>query len=279
MVPATLAQAFDPEFKIRLPDIPTHFDDAKASIWGGLTKKTDPPRFGVREDLSRWESHGMSAIGKITNNQRKAKKFASEHLPEPERTLYHQNEDDVARSSALYLLHSINQALSLWEDEDEHILCRSEATEDMARNDVTYFRRGPGRHIPFAVVEFKKRGVIKPDEFNKAIKDIDNTSISDILVNAREKESATFFEGDALVLMKQASSYAITYGTRHVALFNWDFLVLCYFSNLMIDESDDIGDYCQISIIGFRDSHKMRLALFGFLVEAYEESVKLLGYN
>ena len=78
--------------------------------------------------------------------------------------------------------------------------------------------------------------------------------------------------------MKQASSYAITHGTRYVALFNWDSLVLCYVSQLDVTQDLDtrvdngIGEYCDIDIINFKDSHKMRLVLLGFLAEACRDT-------
>ncbi|KAH6636486.1 hypothetical protein F5144DRAFT_181772 [Chaetomium tenue] len=46
------------------------------------------------------------------------------------------------------------------------VACRSEFTARPVRSDITYYR-GPR---PFAVIEFKKRGVIRQAEFRAAIK-------------------------------------------------------------------------------------------------------------
>lgn len=83
--------------------------------------------------------------------------------------------------------------------------------------------------------------------------------------------------------MKQAAAYAIALGTKHVALFNWDYLVLVKFSELDISKLRDdrgtngVGSSCKMTIIPHEgSSHQMRPALLGFLIEAFEESTALL---
>lgn len=53
--------------------------------------------------------------------------------------MYHNSEANVVRSSALYLLHPVNQALSMLVGTDK-MLCPSEITNNKIRSDITYYR-------------------------------------------------------------------------------------------------------------------------------------------
>jgi hypothetical protein len=97
--------------------------------------------------------------------------------------------------------------------------CRSETTTSVVRTDITYCR---GTRA-FAIVEFKKRAVIKPAEFQAAVNTITAATPETTLASqayARKSAHISFFDGDSVILMKQPSSYAIDCRTRYVALFN-----------------------------------------------------------
>ncbi|KAK3983855.1 hypothetical protein QBC44DRAFT_353984 [Cladorrhinum sp. PSN332] len=274
-MPVTLANSFPVAPPRPLPNYPTNGGLARASASGASTINTEPPKFAVASAALYWQNSGDSTLTHITATQGNNNALTTEFLSEVEPAIYHASEGDVVRSSAIYLLHPVNQALSLWTGNG--VFCQSEATANGIRGDITYYR---GTRA-FAVVEFKKRGVIKPAEFTAAIKTITAATTEATLVsqaNNRANPENTFFDGDSTILIKQASSYAINHRTRYVALFNWDALVLCHFSQLDPAKSqqtliiDGIGNYCDIEVIPFTQSHRMRVSLLGFLAEAYNNT-------
>jgi hypothetical protein len=135
----------------------------------------------------------------------------------------------------------------------------------------------------FAVVEFKKRGVILPQEFRAAqrVNNVPSQNETNALVqNAQQylqnppSGDASLFVGNSRTLIKQAASYAIRHRTRYVALFDWDTLVLAKFVRMNPALSthalgqNGVGDYCETTIITSNHSQDMRAALLGFLWEA-----------
>ncbi|KAK3368739.1 hypothetical protein B0H63DRAFT_489120 [Podospora didyma] len=193
----------------------------------------------------------------------------------------HRTESDVARASALYFLQPVDQGLSAHQEVNDKVRSECENVIAGTRSDLAYSRFVTivENRDAFAVVEYKKRGVIHDDEFNAALIDItpQGTNIDTIVKNiiARNRGAdATLFKKSSLAIMKQASAYAISHGTRYVAVFNWDVLLLikfCCFNPAVAD--DGVGSYCEISYIPngsmLQQPQIMRKALLGFLFEAY----------
>lgn len=135
---------------------------------------------------------------------------------------------------------------------------------------------------PFAVLEFKRRGVLNATEFSIAEKTTASTNLSaaqiqDLVRQAFNRPGAnSFYGGNSATVMKQASSYALRHGTQHVALFDWDVLVLVKFVKLDITQSEatritnGVGEYCETTVIPSAQSREWRSTLLGFLGEAYD---------
>lgn len=270
----TLAQSLEPTRP--LPNFPTEGGSPNVTASGNSTTQTDAPKFALATPQGHWQGTAPAALQTIAasvgNNPNP---LTTEYLYEPESAIYHGSEGDVVRSSALYLLHPVNQALSLLTHDS--VYCLSEATAHNVRSDITYYRGAR----PFAVVEFKRRGVIRLAEFRAAVKAITPaTSEASLVASASAHNSThhTFFDGNSTILIKQAASYAINHRTRYVALFNWDFMVLCHFTNLNHAASKNtliangVGNYCEMEIIPFTESHRMRPSLLGFLTRAYNDT-------
>jgi hypothetical protein len=153
------------------------------------------------------------------------------------------------------------------------------------RADISYYKNVPNSNVmrAFAVVEFKKRGVIVPQEFRTAqrLNHVPSQNETNALVHSAQQYiqspppgDASFFMGNSRTLVKQAASYAIRHRTRYVALFDWDTLVLAKFVRMNPALSthtlslNGVGDYCETTIITSNHSHNMRAALLGFLWEA-----------
>lgn len=248
-----------------------------ASISGDSTRRTDPPYFAQSVDSTTWRNSGQAVIGQIPANSQNPNvpgvTIDTEQISGKEDAFYHQHEGDVVRAAAIYLIHPVNQALSTHPNIMSTYKCLSEAATNRIRSDITYYKFTQQGTRPCAVVEFKKRGVIIENEFRAAAKvqQPPTAQQADAFIQqamqARLEEN-TFFQGNSRILLKQASSYALEHNIKHVALFNWDFLVLIRFSQL--DKANDFaGKYVETTVIGLNDSANMRKALLGFLVEAY----------
>jgi hypothetical protein len=153
------------------------------------------------------------------------------------------------------------------------------------RADISYYKNVPNSNVmrAFAVVEFKKRGVIVSQEFRTAqrLTHVPSQNEINAIVHSAQQYiqstppgDASFFAGNSRTLIKQAASYAIRHRTRYVALFDWDTLVLADF--VMMNPAlsthtlsqNGVGDYCETTIIRSNQSHNMRAALLGFLWQA-----------
>lgn len=122
-----------------------------------------------------------------------------------------------------------------------------------------------------AVVEFKRRGTIQIDQFKGTRREVDEKdkrNIDKLIGQANDMKDHTFFTENSTKLMKQATNYAETHAARHVAIFDWNYLVLITFT-LEPDRSKQrgkkamSGEWCHIQIV--KESKEMRPALLGFL--------------
>lgn len=190
----------------------------------------------------------------------------------------------------------------------------------------------PIRANDFAVVEFKKRGWIKGGEFShendllvpaahaqnrqQFLEDIltpfsPNVPNTQANPNAQAQHQAwlsaksafndvvaenrltrTCFLSNSLNHMKQAAAYSIQHRTRYVALFNYDYLILCYFPWLDITK-DSVAlrsinqtfenypvetDVYPFSVIDpqtntSQPNPEVRLALLGFLQDGLDNAL------
>lgn len=278
--PVPLSQAFVARPGNALPAYANPRGSAHASISGDSTRDTDPPYFSIAAQPQHsthrdWHALGTAAVANIPNINTPAHPLNHEFVYFREAATYHDSEGDVVRSAAQYLLHPVNQALS--SVPGVLVRCQSEATTTNIRSDITYYR-GPNAQNPiykaFAVVEFKKRGVIKQAEFHNTIRHQappTQQQVAATVAAALALNNETYFDGDALILIKQAASYAVAHRTPYVALFDWDFLVLVHFTRMPPDMVD-VGDYCELEVIPHAQSQRMRGALLGFLAHAYSNA-------
>jgi hypothetical protein len=277
-----LSQAFANVAANALPPYPNPHGNAHASMSGDSTRNTDPPYFSIPAQPQHavhqnWHALGTAAVANIPNIAAPAHPLNHEFVYFPEAATYHNSEGDVVRSAAQYLLHPVNQALS--SVPGALIRCQSEATTNRVRSDITYYR-GPNAQNPaykaFAVVEFKKRGVITQAEFTNTVRhqappNAQQAATTVAAALALPNGNETYFDGDALILIKQAASYAVAHRTPFVALFDWDFLVLVHFTQMPAGMAD-VGDYCELEIIPQAQSQRMRGALLGFMAYAYSNA-------
>ncbi|KAI1420595.1 hypothetical protein F5Y12DRAFT_109952 [Xylaria sp. FL1777] len=248
-------------------------EDPDTHLSGSKAAQTDPPVFCAPLEKECWVKLGHKTLQSI--------RLPTEYLSLPEKAMVHMSEADVIRSAAIYLLHPINQVLYTI---SPSTTCLAERASKNVRSDICFIRGGTQGRI-FALVEFKRRGVIRPNEFRRASRQLtqdpntQRAQINQCVQAAMNEDQKTFFTGNSFKLIKQAAAYAIDSGTRYVALFNWDYLVLIHFGGinpgLVVEvlEAQGVGPYCDITMIpNSPRSADIRPALLGFLVRAYQDT-------
>jgi hypothetical protein len=286
MPPQTLLAAFRPDGT--WPNIPNVVEaDLKAHTpgSGSTTEQTEPPKYHESRPVSDYTNAGQAAL--VTLQGQLQQNF----MPSEEDLFAHRSEADVVRSAALYLLHPVNMALSF--RAPRTYKCSSEYISNTARrgnvrSDIVFFRQNGTAMQPMAVLEFKNRGILDhhPDSWNKTLTAQRATgalltpqvlasakfggAIDNVVANAPDNAAheMTYFDGNPLILVKQAAAYAISYKTKYVALFDWNTLILIHFNSL-----DIAGNYCGdgIHTTIIRNQAEMRLALLGFLELAHHQ--------
>lgn len=251
------------------------------------TANVTPPRFAHKILATHWNALCNAFITNIP-----ATALTNEYLSHVELLMRHASEADVVRTAALYLLHPINQAFSAHPITAGTITCLAEMSSTGLRADITYFKSPPtpGDKRAFAVVEFKKRQLIVPQDFSRAEKCNSNMSEAQVRQDiaqiggqaAGRNAENTFYDDYSCKLVKQAAAYAVAHRTKYIALFNWDALVLIRFQAMELLNSnqrlrtvadlkiDGVGEWCQTTVI--TQSAQMRPSLLGFLAEAYDST-------
>lgn len=277
VVPVTLYQCFQEAHKISFPVISPKKADRVKAHEGEVTRATSAPKFSTRESIDYWAQKGyvyVSGDSRALEQQR---------LSIAELAMYHNSEADVVRAATLYLLHPVNQAFCATRAMRNTIRCLSEAPSGRVRCDIVFRRtsNSPSTRVmrSFALLECKKRGMIDTSEFRRAEQVISETNKeTDITARAENLKARSYFSGNALTLIKQAGGYACRYGIQHVALFDWDHLILVKFTGVQVAmskssrQSQGVGTKCKVAIIPASESHSMRPALLGFLEEAHYET-------
>ncbi|KAI1428717.1 hypothetical protein F5Y12DRAFT_731497 [Xylaria sp. FL1777] len=266
--PPTILESFQESLPNYTGEAPGAVVDTQLS--GESTKNTDPPKFWISLPEGFWVNHRASTLTKYHTYLLSAG-LHKDFIYRKEKAITLLSEGDVTRAAALYLLHPVNQVMSALQPE---ILCLSEYPAYQIRSDVVYKLGGR----IFAIVEFKKRGIILKNEFNAAYLELDKDEnrrqdqIKRHIASGRRKPGHSFFAGNSLKLIKQAANYAMTHGAIHVAVFDWDHLLLITFRfntspNLVTRRENGPGDHCRIQTVSGNSVH-LRAALLGFLFEA-----------
>lgn len=167
------------------------------------------------------------------------------------------SENDVVNASLIYIFLPIMETLRLWYEDQltmhtevthkaeikmEQLLRDKEAPKEaVIRCDLVFkstekSAKGPGKTI--AVVEYKRQNMLAYKDFHGAIlpegaSKEQRNSMDEELGEARKK---TFLDRNGIPYSKQAAQYAKTTNCKHVALFDWENLVLLNFKELNAGE-------------------------------------------
>lgn len=234
-------------------------------------------------------------------------------IPETEKNIQHGNEADIVRTATLYLVHPVIQALCAHPSYQDCLISKSEDTQGGTRTDVTfkkvYFNQaGQQKTRSFAILEFKRRGAIQGDDFRHqalgppgSVLPASNTlyvaigqvpspqqlaAVTAIVPPAPPNPNIprTMFTGGPLALIKQATAYSIEHRTQYVVLFNYDWMICCYFPwldptkskvTLSANNRASQGEFpVEVDIYRYSPANvaEMRLALLGFMWTAIENT-------
>ncbi|KAG8159907.1 hypothetical protein KVR01_010544 [Diaporthe batatas] len=257
-------------FQVALPSYQNNGDPSPSvSASGESTRAMDPPKFAQSVQPNIWAATGTTWLTTIPPNTTAidVERIAAED------TFAHRNEGDVVRAAALHLLHPVHQAFSARNGIGNTYRCQSEFTHQKVRGDITYYKNTQQGPRQCAVIEFKKRGSIRPTEFLAAVKCNQPPSAQQTqnfvqAAYASRNTDYTFFTDNSRILIKQAASYAVAHQIRCVALFDYDFLVFVEFNNVT---ANAVGDYCETTIIPVANNTIVRPALLAFLAHAYNQ--------
>jgi len=260
-------------FSCSLPDL--GLDEAEyyaISASSESTATTDPPKI--------WEPDPTPYAQKASDTLKKLASSLRNPLPAVERPFRMLTEGDVLRATTLYVTHPINQALNA-KYKNTPIYCLSENVKGGVRCDIIWkYKNGNDFHT-IAVLELKRRGVLRWDDFQCAESDAANreTKIQEAYARMDDDDNddggyavATTFRGNAVQLSKQAAAYAIRQKTQFVGLFDWDSMFLFQFGELDLGQRA-IGDSAHGTWVEDESPTFFRKTLLGFLVAACEAKI------
>lgn len=212
-----------------------------------------------------------------------------------------ESESDVVYASLLYAISPIMEILQvLYPDQwtmytelnDRGEILENpgtNGTEAVVRYDLifktTAGHLNPGKTI--AMIEYKRRGLIRYDDFMEVIVSDDALPAEINKVKIDSQNRSRSLKTNGMSYSKQVCRYAQTSKCKHVALFNWQHLVLFDFhrlnsgtdkANRNKGESFTAGDEAKMSWVyergareGVMEPGSIRKALLGWLLQAFND--------
>ncbi|KAB5566789.1 hypothetical protein GE09DRAFT_746693 [Coniochaeta sp. 2T2.1] len=262
----TLHDCFNTSFLL-LAKYTAHLQKTASNARAKTTLDTAPPRI--------WFPISYEAYTNVAEDELKKKEvykaLSRSYLPSIESPVSLASESDIVRASALWFLHPVMKAMQVIVPGAS---CSAEVVEPGVRCDVLVTVNGQN----IAVLEYKNRGYVSKNEFMQAcVPEYGERNAAQIVdrltkgFTTDKTEWKTHLTGSSIILSKQAAAYATRFGTKYVALFDWDSLFLWYFAAMQITaiRQASHGLWAYGSWVEKRD--RFRMALLGFFLRAYRE--------
>jgi len=298
--PTSLIECFDQE----LPTLDAHpmpYKSAKPS--GESTKLAVPPLILRHVSWKQFSGLADETFTSLTNNRQSENPIATTFSKLPLQT-----ESDVVYASLLYVIEPIMEILQVlypdqWTTHTElHDKAsekresledpKTKVTKDVIRYDLVFksTARHPNPGKTIAVIEYKRRELIRPNYFQDAIIPDSSTPAQ---INKLKKQSTDMgveglLKSNGLSYCKQVCRYAQISKCKHVALFNWQHLLLFDFHQLSASMNGSFkdkpntfaaGDEAKISwvcegapSVPFMEQGFIRKVLLGWILRAFEDS-------
>jgi hypothetical protein len=213
-----------------------------------------PGRFEVYNELSEVTSNYEDEKGQSVEDSSNPKKSASPKSKKQKRGHDEMDDEDYAI-----------------EDEGDPN-GRSSST---VRLDLCWRSKESGDKI--AVIEFKKRGQIRAEDYEKAIIPAKSKDMNRKLAAwQKAKTKPRRLQKNAVWHTKQVTAYAVRTNCPYVALFNWDHLLLFKWkkSDIVSDNllpNNNSGPSVSFTWVNDSEETKIRLALLGWLDTAFKD--------
>jgi hypothetical protein len=260
--------------------IPAYYE-AKSS--GSRTQAQEPPPVLIQEEDHRWTPNYIRAVDKVIEIKPELITLASIN---PYTPLGLRTEADVVTAYNLYITHPVMEVLcTLYPNK---FTVSSECTESSSnpttrvRLDMV-FKTGSAQPKTIAIIEFKRRGQIRRVDWEPAILPSIKATPSAIAELKRKTslvrvpaDMRTLLKANATWFVKQVTAYAMQTTCPHVALFDWDHMVLFQFKDCD-PASGQPGDKVNMVWVNEKMTNteelsetKIRMALLGWLIEAFK---------
>lgn len=253
-------------FNLELPGEIYNATAVGTHVSGHSTEMSEPPLLGYDAPLEAW----MPFARGLLHDHDIDSKLRDDRLASWEDTRELLVEADVTDVSAVHLMNPVDLAISAGHvgrisDLNQHSVQTESLHSARAEKCWVWYRDGHPNY--FAVLDYKKVGTVIDQEFFAAMPppgQRHEVSVAQ-LYDARR---VSYFGGNSETLLKQAVNYAEQYGTRYVAFFDWNCLVL-----LFLEEQEELvgGQWCYVTLI--RRRRNIRPALLAFLERAFQSSV------
>ncbi|KAF4459739.1 fic DOC family [Fusarium albosuccineum] len=208
MSSVTIAESFDRP----LPPIPCIQHSGNAHISGPSTSNAEAPSFAFSVPFNTWDQYADQVLRRSS--------LSGHALASYETTRQLRLEADVADAAAVHLINPIDMAISSYRPGS--VISLNQHTVGTARTDKCWLFNG-SEEVPFAVLDYKRPGIIREKEFAKAFVLPQHTGTYSRRVTQMRRRC---FVGNSETLLKQAVNYSDQYQTKYVALFDWQCLLL-----------------------------------------------------
>lgn len=236
-------------FQDTLPRIPSselteQQEDLKAQPPSNATKNTPLPKLAVEKDVTPYLQISRAFLDSPQTTT--SLELNDEYVAPNDAVWEMHNEADVVRYADRYLVQPVLAALNV--RLGAKILANSEAKYEKLQTVM--------------LIEFKRRGIIKPEEFSDAVMCTEEKYEEKLARLSKGTDKTVFTRGMNIIwLIKQAYAYVKRSKCNYAALCDYDNLILLKFHRM--PRSADV--------IVVPQEH-FREALLGFMVESCEEA-------
>jgi hypothetical protein len=271
-----------------------------SSSSGETTKATKAPTLLLDEPLEPIYQHAVAAVEAAWKKNQKLRIF---RLPET-CDLAMQTETDIVDAAMSYIVLPTMEVLSTFfpgqylkkaelttfEEHGNSAGRKLKSTSlNRLRYDLSFHKKGTGTigapgtkrradrnpktDEVIAVVEFKRGGQVDYEkDFKPAVypRDTPPAILAQKTEDAEHKESQTLLVGNGKTFTKQVSSYALRGSCPHVALFDWENLLLFNFDQMDVG-SGDVGDRAKLIWVNENNGDYIRKAFLEWVIKAFED--------
>lgn len=278
-------------FDLPLPDLGLETDPGykSAGSSGASTEMARPPLAYIAKSA---ELH-LRRADSFLRGEDVVESLKATQISDPCPELRIENESGVVSASLVYIIMPLLAALRVHypakfevTSEESHSELytddESRQTKKVVRTDLVIRKWSsvPKQGQTIAIIEYKRREVVHFKDYAKS-KSIFAKNGETKAMNWADTTDVTRLTGNALAHGKQLCTYASRTVCKHVALFNWDHLLLVDFFQLKLGMKDEAGDLAYLTWVtekgqlfhtNIMEKALVRKVLLGWLLMAFKEA-------